>query len=270
MRAEPAEEGKFQQLARLGFAVRGLLYILIAALVLLSGRTEDLTGALEYLDHGPGRLLLAIIACGMTGYGLWRLADAVFGMDSGRHHSKAWRRRLAAAFSGAIYLGLAYKAASLVFGGHVSGNGAVDGARTALHMPGGELTLFAAAAVLAGAALVQLYKAASCSFLERLDDRARESWAKWMGRIGYGARGIVFAAIAYLLLEAAQQHNAGKAGGLEQALDLLSDPLRYAVAIGLMVFGAYSLVEARFRGIHKPPVGHIKREVDKTLDPSET
>jgi len=60
VRTEPAEEGKFQWLARLGFAVRGLLYILVAALVLLSGRTEDLTGALEYLDHGLGRLLLIV------------------------------------------------------------------------------------------------------------------------------------------------------------------------------------------------------------------
>ncbi len=261
MRTEPAEEGKFQWLARLGFAVRGLLYILVAALVLLSGRTEDLTGALEYLDHGLGRLLLIVIACGMTGYGLWRVADAALGMDSGRHHAKAWRRRVAAAFSGAVYLGLAYKAATLVIGGHVSGNGAEDSARTALHMPGGQAALFAAAAVLAGAALVQLHKAASCSFLERLDDRAHSQWARWMGRIGYGVRGVVFAAIAYSLLEAAQQRNAGKAGGLEQALDLLTHPLRYAVAIGLMVFGAYSLVEARFRSIHKPPVDHIKREV---------
>ena len=76
MRAEPAEEGKFQWLARLGFVTRGLLYILIAGLVILTGRTEDLTGAIAYLGRGIGRWLLIVIAAGMTGYGIWRLADA--------------------------------------------------------------------------------------------------------------------------------------------------------------------------------------------------
>lgn len=261
MRAEPAEEGKFQWLARLGFLVRGLLYILIAALALLSGRTEDVTGALKYLASGIGHMLLIVIACGMVGYGLWRLADAAFGMDSGRHSSKAWRRRIAAAFSGTIYLGIAYKAAMLVLGAHVSDNGPQDSARTALHSPNGQLMLFGAAAALAGAAIVQLYKATSCSFLERLDDRARQPWARWLGRIGYGARGIIFAIVAYLLLQSGLDHNPGKTGGLEQALDVLSGPLRYAVATGLLVFGAYSIVEARFRSIHKPPVDHIKRKV---------
>jgi len=263
--ADPADESKFQWLVRLGFVVRGLLYILIAALVLLTGRTEDLTGALQYLQSTVGRLLLIVIAAGMSGYGLWRLADAAFGMDSGRHHSKAWRRRIAAAFSGAIYLGLAYKAWSLVFGGHVSDHGAQDSARTALHMPSGQLLLFGAAAVLVGAGVVQLYKAGSCSFLQRLDDRAREPWAKWMGRIGYGARGIIFAIAGFLLFQAGQQHNAAKAGGLEQALDVLSSPLRYAVALGLLVFGAYSIVEARFRSIHRPPTDHVKHKVQEKL-----
>ena len=42
-----ARESKFLLLTRLGFVARGLLYILIAALVLTTGRTEDVTGAME-------------------------------------------------------------------------------------------------------------------------------------------------------------------------------------------------------------------------------
>jgi hypothetical protein len=265
VRPDLAEEGKFQWLARFGFVVRGLLYILIASLVILTGRTEGLTGALKYLDRGVGQWLLAAVAFGMAGYGLWRLADAAFGMDSGRHSAKAWRRRIAAGFSGAIYLGLAYKAASLFFGFHVSDHGPQVNARTLLDLPSGQLMLFAAAAVLGGAALVQFYHAGTCSFLERLDDRAQAPWAKWMGRIGYASRGIVFAVVAYLLFKAAQQHSPQDAGGLEQALDALSGGVRYAVAVGLLVFGAYSIVEARFRSIRKPPVKHIKRKVEQTL-----
>jgi hypothetical protein len=100
-------ETKFQWLARFGFVVRGLLYIVIALLVIGTGRTEDLTGAMEYLDRGFGRGLMIFLIAGMTGYGLWRVSDAAFGMDSGRHHPKAWRRRIAAGSSGEIYLFLA-------------------------------------------------------------------------------------------------------------------------------------------------------------------
>jgi hypothetical protein len=61
-----AGESRFQLLTRLGFAGRGLLYIVIGLLVILTGRTEDLTGALEYLGHGVGKVLLAVLAIGMS------------------------------------------------------------------------------------------------------------------------------------------------------------------------------------------------------------
>ena len=262
MRAEPAEEGKFQWLARLGFVARGLLYIVIALLVLGTGRTEDLTGAMEYLDRGAGHWLLIAMIAGMVGYGLWRVSDAAFGMDSGRGYPKAWRRRLAAAASGVIYLFLAYKALRIIIDGRGDvGGGPQENAATALHQPNGELWVAVAAAVLVGAGIVQLYKAGTCSFLRRLDERARQPLAKWLGRIGYGARGVVFITTGYLVARAALDGSAAKAGGLEEALDVLHGPVEYAVAAGLMVFGFYSLVEARFRSIHKPPVERIEREI---------
>ena len=69
-------ESKFQWLTRVGFLARGLLYILIGVLAIGTGRTEDLTGALEYVSHGFGRLVLIVIAAGLATYGLWRLSDA--------------------------------------------------------------------------------------------------------------------------------------------------------------------------------------------------
>lgn len=261
MRAEPAEEGKFQWLARFGFLVRGLLYIVIALLVIGTGRTEDLTGTIEYLSRGVGRWLLILLVAGLTGYGLWRLSDAAFGMDSGRHHPKAWRRRIAAAGSGAIYLFLAWKALKIMLGEHVGSSSAQHNASTALHLPAGVLMLCVAAAVLAGAGIVQFYKAASCSFLKQLDERARRPFAKWLGRLGYSARGVIFMTVGFLLLRAALDRRAAEAGGLEQALDALRGPLEYPVAFGLLLFGCYSMVEARYRSIHEPPVDRIREEV---------
>ena len=53
-------------LTRLGFAVRGALYIVIALLILRTGRAEDPAGALAYLGEGGGRLLLVLMAAGLT------------------------------------------------------------------------------------------------------------------------------------------------------------------------------------------------------------
>ena len=249
-----ASESRFQLLTRLGFAGRGLLYIVIGLLVILTGRTEDLTGALEYLGHGMGKLLLVMLAAGMAVYGLWRLADAAFGIESGRHHWKAWRKRIAAATSGAVYSFLAYKAVRILLAERVGGNAARQHTSEALHIAGGELIVLVAGAVLFGAAMVQFYKSVSCSFLDRLDcEEYQKAWIKWFGRTGYAVRGVIFLIIALLLTRSALHHSAAEAGGLEQALDFFSPAVRRWIAVGLMLFGAMSLIEARFRRIHRPP-----------------
>lgn len=260
-----ARESKFQWWARAGFVARGLLYIVIAWLVIATGRTEDLTGAMEYVDHGIGRGLTIFIIVGMTGYGLWRICDAAFGMDSGRHHSKAWRRRIAAGSSGVIYLFLAYKAVRIMVQGYGGSGDAHENAAAALNLPAGTFLLGCAAAVLGGAGVVQIWKSGSCSFLHHLDEPASRPLAKWLGRIGYAARGVIFLTVAWLLARGALNNSAAEAGGLEQALDALRGPLQFPVAAGVALFGCYSLIEARYRSIHKPPTEHIKRKVAETV-----
>lgn len=256
-------ESRFQLLTRLGFAARGVLYILIAALVILSGRTEDLTGALQYLGHGLGKALLSVLAAGMAVYGLWRLCDAAVGIESGRHHWRAWRKRIASATSGIIYSWLAWKAVRIIFAEHLGANETQRHATEALHMPGGELILLIAAGVLFGAAIAQFYKVATCNYLKRLDcGEGEKAWIKWLGRGGYTARGLVFLIVSYLLAQAAVRHSAAEAGGLEQALDFFSPAVRGWVAAGLALFGVLSLVEARYRRIHRPPpVEHVAEKV---------
>ncbi len=262
--ADLARESKFLLLTRLGFAARGILYMLIAALVLGTGRTEDLTGALKYVGHGSGRFLLAGMAAGMATYAFWRFADALFGIENAGSDSKAYRKRAAAGFIGAIYLFLAYKAARILSGDPVEG-GSGEEARTVLQLPGGEWVLGLAALVMLIAGLNQLRKAATCRFLDRLREPARRPLVKWLGRIGYSARGIIFIAVAWLFLRSALNHDATQAGGMEQALDFLRRPVEYAVAAGLMLFGVFSLIEARYRHIHRPPVDELKREVREKI-----
>src|SRR5688572_1572140 len=187
-------QSKFQLLTRLGFVARALLYTTIAVLLLGAGRSEDPEGALHYLGTGLGRWLLLFLTAGFGGYGLWRLADAIFGMESGRGTGEAAARRLAAGASGAVHLFLAYQAFHLWQGaGPASAHEPQEQARTVLELPGGVAVMGILGVALLVAGGYQLMLAAKCTFLANLDPEAgRKRWVKWLGRFGYAARGVIF------------------------------------------------------------------------------
>lgn len=259
---ELAAEGKFQWLTRVGFAARGLLYILIAVLAIGTGRTEDLTGAIEYVGHGLGKVLLMAIAAGLATYSLWRLSDAAFGTEHPGTGWKALGKRAVAGGIGVIYAYLAYKAVRVILAGRAGTTGTAEHADTVLDLPGGDLVLTAVAAGLAIAAANQLWKAIHCKFMRRLREGAGEKeWIKWMGRLGYAARGVIFLVVAWTVYRAATDHKPTEAGNLESALDILRGPYLTPIAAGLMLFGLFSLVEARYRRIHRPPVEKVEGQV---------
>ena len=82
--ARAARSKPMEVLARLGLATRGVLYLLIALIVVdlvrSRGTEEDQasnTGALEKIVEQPfGRFLLTLVAIGVAGYALWRFAEA--------------------------------------------------------------------------------------------------------------------------------------------------------------------------------------------------
>lgn len=53
---------RLETLTRVGFATRGLLYIVIALFVITTGRAEDPAGALQYLGQGGGLVCIRLVA----------------------------------------------------------------------------------------------------------------------------------------------------------------------------------------------------------------
>jgi hypothetical protein len=251
--ADLAAQGKFQWLTRVGFAARGILYLTIGILAIRTGRTEDLTGALEYVGNGVGQVLLVIIALGLLTYALWRLSDAAFGTEHGQGDWKSLRKRAAAGGIGLIYLYMSYKAVNVLMSGRAQSTAPDQQAETVLDFPGGWIALVLVAAFIVGAGVFQLIKAGKASFMRNLDKDCISPAVKWLGRIGYAARGVIFLCVGWLVGQAALAGRSEEAGGMEQALDMLSEPMLFAVAAGLMLFGTFSLVEARHRIIHRPP-----------------
>ncbi|MEG3086436.1 DUF1206 domain-containing protein [Sphingomonas sp. PB4P5] len=247
-------------LTRIGFATRGILYLVIAFLVIRAGRAEDPSGALQYVGDGAGRILLSVMAVGLGAYGVWRLCDAAFDIERHGADRKGVMERVGAAISGIVHLLLTWQAVRLIRGLGSGGNGAREGTQVALDLPGGTLLVMVGAVILFGVGILQLVKAAKGSFLDYLEPHiASQPWARWSGRAGYAARGVVFVICSYLLFKAGMNDQASQAGGMAQALSWLTSPADIVIAIGLIGFGVFSLIEARFRIIHDVAVGDLAR-----------
>lgn len=249
-------------LTRMGFAARGVMYILIGYLALRLGRTEDGAGALEWLDSGGGRIVLIVMAVGFLAYAIWRLSEAAIDSEGHGGDAKGIAVRLGGAVSGILHLSFAWLALTMGMGGSgQQGDAAERGASTALTFPGGEAAIAVAAAVLLATGAYQLIKAIKLSFLKHIDPAvAGKPWIAWLGRAGYLARGVVFVVMAHFLWRAGRQSDAEAAGGMDQAMDAMPASLRILVAAGLLMFGVFSLVEARYRRINDPDVlNRLKR-----------
>lgn len=247
-------------LTRLGFATRGALYIVIALLILRTGRAEDPAGALRYLGESGGQLLLGIMAAGLIGYGIWRLSDAAFDIERHGQDRHGALERVGAAASGVIHLFLAWQAIRLMQGAASSGDSTQQGAETALTLPGGGVLVMLGGVILIGVGILQLAKSVRATFLEHLDPAiARQPWAQWSGRIGYAARSLVFMISGYFLVRAGLEEQGAAAGGMEKALAWLTNPWDVVIAIGLLGFGVFGLIEARYRRLHDAPVDTMVR-----------
>jgi hypothetical protein len=80
----------------------------------------------------------------------------------------------------------------------------------------------------------------------------QREWGTRAGRLGLMARGIVFVLMGWFFLRAAWQHDASEARGLGGALAEIGTAgygtwLLAIVALGLICYAVYCVVQARFR-----------------------
>jgi hypothetical protein len=250
---------RFETFTRLGFAARGVLYLLVAYLPIAAGRNSGSSDVLRSMaDGGASRLALVVIALGLLAYGAWRALEAALDLEGAGGGAKGVMVRLGHGLSGAVHVMLGLLAAGLALGlvGQGGGGEGTDKATGwMMDLPGGEsLVRLLAAAFMVGGVL-QAWSAWRLKFLKQLDSRAAsQAWVKWTGRLGYIARGVVFVLIGLLLWRAAGAHNPEQAGGMGEALGTLSGNTRLLVAAGLGLFGVFSLVQAVYRRITNPQV----------------
>lgn len=252
MDAALARIGRIELLARLGYAARGVVYLLVGAVVWLSGRGTSTGNVIEAVRLLPlGSLLLALIGIGLFGYGLFRLYEALLDLEG---RGEGWRGRAARigrALGGIAYWTLAFIAIrTLVAGpGGEGGEAAARGAALELeHEAGGEILILLAGIAVIGFAVSQMRRSWLCDFMD-LCHRDTPRLVRHLGRAGFAARAIVIALIGWFLVRAGLGDTPVR--GMGGAIDALAGhPLLIGlVAAGLILFGVFSLSLARYRRI---------------------
>lgn len=252
--------------SRLGYAARGAVYLGMGAIVLLAAidLTPRARGAKAMLaawaDWPLGLVLVGLIAVGLLGFAIWRGLQAVFDADRHGASPKAIAVRIGQGISGVIYGGLGLWALELLDEledvGEADEEQAAQGvAATVLALPQGDVLLLLAGAVLLGVGLGNVIQGLGQDFAKRLacDERVCR-WIVPMARVGYGARGLATLPAGVFLIEAgldARSSDARSWGGALQAVEAqpFGSWMLALLALGLIAFGLFGVVEAVFRRI---------------------
>ena len=261
-----ADRAWIEPLARTGFAVKGVVYLLLGWLAVqvalgLGGRLTSIQGAMASVISQPfGRVLIAAIAAGLAMYAGWRFLEAFadanrLGTDRG-----ALAERALSAVSGAVYAVLAFDAGRMASAGGAASGSEVP--RTLLASPLAPWLLVLVALGLIAYGVMQMRKAFSRKLSDNLNVHqvSREAGALVVriSRIGIAARAILLVTMGVLLFRgwrapaaAATQTDAGESLRLLSALPS-GRWLMAFVAAGLMAYGVFQLVHARYRRITPP------------------
>jgi hypothetical protein len=260
-------------LARVGYGARGFVYLSAGALTLAAalqrgGEAITSSGAVGWLAQQPfGKVWLVLLGLGLWAFVAWRAVQALFDVDHQGRDLKGMLARAGQAASGVAY-GLL---AATVFEyldefGDAADPAAADAAENRekaeilLALPMGQGLLVAVGLVILAVGVGYMVRAWREDFGDALacpPDLCRKLTP--LARTGYAARGFAYLPLAAFVILAGLQAEAAKVTSLGEALEALERQpggswMLGATALGLMAFGAFAFVEARWRRIRRVQV----------------
>ena len=257
-------------LARTGLVAKGISFGIVGGLAIAlaaggGGKATSRQGALHSLaGSGLGKVLLVLLALGFAAYAAWRVVQAVAARcdgDEAKEHAKVWGKRAGYLGRAAVYAGLTYSTVAIIVGaggGESQNEKAHRTTATVLDWPAGRWLVGLAGLVIAGVGLWNLYRGLARKFEDKWRtgemSSAERRWGGRAGVVGHAARFVVFGLIGVFVVRAALDFDPKDAIGLDGALQKLAHAsygpyLLGLTAAGLVCYGLYCLVDARYRDV---------------------
>jgi hypothetical protein len=261
--------GAIEWLARGGFLVKGVLYMVVGALALqvaakVGGRVTGTSGALTTVLGQPfGRTLLLVAAIGLLGYAAWRVLQGLFDPDGLGHDWRGVAIRATFVVRGGLHAMLGWQALRLYRGlSGSSGTSEREVAAEAFQWPLGDWLVVFAGLSLIGFAVQQVYAAITCRLERNLDvekmRREAGEWAVGLSRFGVAARAVVFALFGWAIVVAGWCRDPSEVGTTASSFrTLAAQPgglgrwLLGVTAAGFVAYGFYEIIHARYLHIRR-------------------
>ncbi len=236
--------------ARVGYAVNGLLHLLIAYIAIQiaigsSGDSADQSGALSQLSSNAfGRVVLWIAVIGFVGLTILQLTKGIAGT------AYETKDRLKEGSKAIVYAALAWTAFNYAKGDSSNSEQQInDFTASLMAKPLGMALVALIGIVIIGIGVYHVVKGWKKKFISDLDQHPGTFFVR-SGQIGYIARGVALFIVGGLFVLAAINSNPAEAGGLDAALRSLTDepfgrPLLALIAFGFAAFGVYSFARAK-------------------------
>jgi hypothetical protein len=244
--------GKFRWLVRLGYATRGLVYLILGYLALTTSSRAGGGGEAVFdvlRDVPMGALVLWLMAAGLLAYALFKAISAIGDVQRHGRDPAGLATRVGEGASAIAHTVLAYAAFQYASGSaRDSSGGQQQAAGSVLELPLGEVLLGLVGVGFLVGAVMQAKSAVTAKFMKHVSTAAPAA-VEPIGRAGHAARAVVFVVIGWSLVQSAWFDSAGAVKGLGEAIVSLRDngALYTVVAVGLLLFGLFSLVVARYR-----------------------
>ncbi len=257
---------KFDWLVRVGYFSRAILYAVLGFIALTSVNkiAEGTNGIFKAIEGYPaGTIILWLMVVGLVAYALFRFCSPLFDIENEGSDAKGWGKRIGHAGSAIGHLVLAYSAFKFATseggGSGSSGGGAQEAASGVLGFELGGIVLGILGIAFFLAAFSQAKKSITGSFMNRISASA-PYFTRIAGGVGYMARAVVYVVIGWSLFKAGfMSAGAEQIKTLGDAVASLASQgaLFQFVAVGLLIFGLFSLILARYRII--PDLGEEGR-----------
>jgi hypothetical protein len=247
-----------------GLTAKGIVYCLLGLLAFMaafhlggqSAGDTDRTAVFEFLERQTGgKIMLGALAVGLICYTLWRFVQGAMkpsGLDA---NSKAAAKRIRYIASGMVYGMFAYQIIRRLFAPQSgSGDSSQDAIRELLNKSYGQALVGAIALGLLIIGVYQIYYGLSGKYKKHVSKVIGIDHGDVLlksGKIGYVARGLVWLLMSFLFFRSALYSNASEAGNTSKAFEFLKGSsygsyLLAAVALGLICYGTFNFVRARY------------------------